>query len=272
VHEALVAPPAPDELTGEDHALATFTALSGGRRSRRALWRPAVLSTVLATKLGAAAAAGAVTLSGTAAAAFTGNLPNGLQDFAHRTIKAPPAHAKGPDATGPAAYGLCQAFAKDKDKTKDDKDQGSKKDDEAKGAEKSAEAKASAKPTDKPGKGLGRGNGNGNGKADDTDRGKSKERSVAYRNLVRAAGGEDKVEAYCASIPKPSGQPDAEEGDEKADKDDTAKPTKTPAHETGKPTSDPDAQKSAATPSATASAEQTPEPTETPEPTPTPTG
>jgi hypothetical protein len=224
-----------------------------------------VLSTVLATKLGAAAAAGAMTLSGTAAAAYTGNLPNGLQDLAHRTIKAPPAHAKGPDATGPAAYGLCQAFAKDKDKEEEDK--------EPKGAEKSAEPKAD-KPTDKPGKGLGRGNGNGNGNgaSDDTDRGKSKERSVAYRNLVRAAGGEDKVEAYCASVPKPSGEPDAAEGDDKADKDDKVKPTKTRAHPTGKPTSDPGAEKSAATPSATASTEQTAEPTETSEPTPSATG
>jgi hypothetical protein len=270
VRDALTAPAAPDELAGEDQALAMFNARSWGRRSRPAFWRPAVLSTVIATKLGAAAAAGAVTLSGAAAVAYTGNLPAGLQDVAHRTIKAPPAHAKGPDATGPAAYGLCQAFAKDKDKNKD-KD----KDKEDKGAEKSAEPKG--KPTEapapKPGKGLGRDkvNGNGNGKADDAGPGASKKGSVAYRNLVRAAGGEDKVEAYCATVPKPSGEPDASEDQGKPDE---AKPTKAPAHSTGKPSSGADGQRSTPSPTATPSAEESaePTPTETSEPTPTATG
>ena len=221
-----------------------------------------MLSTVLATKLGAAAAAGAVGLSGAAAVAYTGNLPSGLQDVAHRTIKAPPAHATGPDATDPAAYGLCQAFAKDK-QSQDAKDQAK---DETKGA---ASARPGGKPTDKPGKGPGRGNakgtpgarGNGNGPTEGATGGpgKSKERSVAYRNLVRAAGGEDKVEAYCASVPRPSGEPEASDKPEKPEK---AHPTTTPAHATGKPSSS-GGDRSAA-PTATASAEPTGEPTPSP--------
>lgn len=201
LHAALTAEPAPTEVAGEADALAAYRAVSWGRTAvparRRALWRPAVLSSVLttalATKVGAAAAAGTVALSGAAAAAYTGNLPDSLQDVAHKTIKAPaakdkapkepPAQAVGPDATGPAAWGLCQAFAKDK-------------------PEKEPE------PGDES-PGSSRGNGNGKGK--DTGaagaKGKAKERSVAYRNLVRAAGGEDKVEAYCATVPRPSDEP-----------------------------------------------------------------
>jgi len=192
LHAALTAEPAPTEVAGEAEALAAYRAVSWGRTAvparRRALWRPAVLSSVLttalATKVGAAAAAGTVALSGAAAAAYTGNLPDSLQDVAHKTIKAPaakdkapkapPAQAVGPDAAGPAAWGLCQAFAKEKP------------------AQDQAQDQAQEQP-----------NGKANGKA----KGKAKERSVAYRNLVRAAGGEDKVEAYCSSVPRPSDEP-----------------------------------------------------------------
>jgi hypothetical protein len=257
--QALTAEATAQELAAEREALAAYRATTlarPGLLARPRFWRPAVLSTVLATKLGAAAAAGAVGLSGAAAAAYTGNLPDTLQDVAHRTIKAPPAHAKGPDASGPAAWGLCQAFAKDK--AKEHGDQAEDKGDDRGGA-----ATSAPKATDKPGKGVGRGNGNGNGKGNGADaqatlgdRGKSKERSVAYRNLVRAAGGEDKVEAYCAAVPRPSGEPDAEEGGEQA------KPTKSP-HATGKPSAA-DSQRDASPAAHGATAAPTAEPTDEP--------
>lgn len=72
--------------------------------------------------------AGTLAVGGTAAAAYTGSLPEPLQQGAHSVIGAPaPAasHAAtpeptakpsrtatpvGPDATGPAAFGLCNAY------------------------------------------------------------------------------------------------------------------------------------------------------------------
>jgi hypothetical protein len=215
IEAALTAPATPEELAGETAAVAAYRAVSWRTDSR---WRPAVL----ATKLGVATAVGVLGLSGVATAAYTGSLPDTLQDVAHKTIKAPAAHppaqAVGPDASGSAAYGLCQAFAKDKEHPQ-------------------PQATATHEPQgpDKAhgkGKGLEKAHGKGVGQAE--DRGQSKQRSVAYRNLVRAAGGEDKVAAYCAAVPKPSDEPDASEAPE-----DGGKPTSLPAHPTGKPTAAP---------------------------------
>ena len=98
-------------------------------------------STLLGAKVGAAMAAGVVSFGAVGAAAFTGNLPPAAQHFAHDTITslAPDSgdsadHGKsadakekaaekkdkaadgtktgvGPDAAGPAAFGLCTAWA-----------------------------------------------------------------------------------------------------------------------------------------------------------------
>jgi hypothetical protein len=214
---ALTADPAPDELTGEAEALAAYRAVSWDRRWS---WRRPAL---LATKLGAATVACVLGLSGVATAAYTGSLPDSLQDVAHKAIKAPKAHKDkhgvGPDAKGPAAYGLCQAFAKDKQDQKDQQD----KDD--------ADKRESPKAVP-PGQAKKQVNANANGKANGNGQaGKEhgKQGSVAYRNLVQAAGGEDKVEAYCATVPKPT---------DDAEPKDSEKPR--PSHPaTGKPTAKP---------------------------------
>jgi len=88
-----------------------------------------MISTLVGAKLGAALAAGAVSFGAVGAAAYTGVLPPGLQDMAHASIGAPAADqgetsdatkdaadatkstAVGPDAKGPAAFGLCTAWA-----------------------------------------------------------------------------------------------------------------------------------------------------------------
>jgi hypothetical protein len=73
-----------------------------------------------------AMALGTVAAGGTAVAAYTGNLPAPLQQSAHSLIGAPapaqvsatvtaeatpsPSSPVGPDATGAAAFGLCQAY------------------------------------------------------------------------------------------------------------------------------------------------------------------
>ena len=200
---ALTADATAAELTGEAETLAAYRAVPWKRR--RSVWRPAVL----ATKVGVATVAGVVGLSGVATAAYTGSLPDTLQDVAHKTIKAPKAHppaqAVGPDAKGEAAYGLCQAFAKDKE--------------------------PKATPTHEP-QGHGKGLGN-KPTAAGKERGQAKEKSVAYRNLVRAAGGESKVDAYCAAVPKPSGEPESSASPTHG------KPTSKPSHPAGKPSSAP---------------------------------
>jgi hypothetical protein len=81
-----------------------------------------LLTPLLTAKAAIAAAATAVALGGAAAAAYAGVLPAPAQQFAHHAIGAPspkPSHgpggkqaaAPGPDATGPAAFGLCTAYA-----------------------------------------------------------------------------------------------------------------------------------------------------------------
>jgi len=148
-----------------------------------------MLHTFLGAKLGAAMAAGAVSLGGVSAAAFTGVLPDAAQDFAHNAVGAPAAgHGKsadhkpaagpktngvGPDATGEAAFGLCNAWSHHK----------------------------------------------ANGKAANN--------SVAFRNLATAAGGEAKIATYCLKFPHPTGSDadtDTDADEPKAGKPSTTKP------------------------------------------------
>jgi hypothetical protein len=124
---ALNAAPQDGELAGHARALAEFRRRGGmpvhARRSARR--RSRLLTSLLTAK--AAAAAAAALGAGVAAAAYTGTLPAPAQQFAHSVIGAPspqPSHrpgtaqatpartdAVGPDATGPAAFGLCTAYA-----------------------------------------------------------------------------------------------------------------------------------------------------------------
>ena len=120
---ALSADPRPHELGGFDGPLANYrTAFPKSRQSTRKTGRPSMLASLLGAKLGATIAGVAVGLGGTAVAAYTGTLPTGAQNLAHTTIGAPAAtpaatpkpkpsgKAVGPDATGPAAFGLCNAW------------------------------------------------------------------------------------------------------------------------------------------------------------------
>jgi len=124
---ALTATPASDELAGEDAALAEFynrvgvpVPVSRSRHRTRPLLTP-----LLSARAAAVAAIAALSLGGFATAAFAGALPAPAQQFAHHTFGAPAADRghptrthpsatatpAGPDATGPAAFGLCNAWA-----------------------------------------------------------------------------------------------------------------------------------------------------------------
>ena len=88
-----------------------------------------MLSSLFSAKVAAAATVAVVGFGGIATAAFAGALPSAAQQFAHDTIGAPSPHASrsadannnanaghsgtpvGPNASGPAAFGLCTAFA-----------------------------------------------------------------------------------------------------------------------------------------------------------------
>lgn len=134
---AAAAPPSPDELAGESEAVAGFLAVARSFPHRAtALRRQTVLTKLFTMKVAAAAAIAALSVGGVAAAA-TGTLPDAAQRVAHQMVGAPSPddhgsqagdHANGgqsadhrstksdhsptgPDATGPAKAGLCQAWA-----------------------------------------------------------------------------------------------------------------------------------------------------------------
>jgi hypothetical protein len=122
---ALTAAPESSELAGHARALAEFRRRDGmpahSRRSTRR--RSRLLTPILSAKAAAAAVAAAAALGGVATIAYAGGLPAPAQQLAHDTIGAPspkpsdnpvgkPAAApSGPDATGPAAFGLCTAYS-----------------------------------------------------------------------------------------------------------------------------------------------------------------
>jgi len=188
---AIAADPRPHELGGFQEPLGHYrAAFPTSRPSVRKNWRTAMLS-----PLGASIAGIALALGGTTAAAYTGSLPTTAQSLAHTVIGAPAAHpagtptqhpsAKGtpvgPDATGPAAFGLCTAWTQH----------------QANGA-------------------------STNGNADN---------SVAFKNLATAAGGADKIAAYCVTILQSARPGDA------AGKPSTEPTQATTGHPSGKPSS-----------------------------------
>lgn len=227
----------PEEATGERGALTAYrtvfgaTSPTGGLEGRR---DPMVLS-LTGARIGVAAA-GAVLLGlgGLSAAAYSGALPAPAQNVAHEAIGAPaaegkahrakhaasgvrvgapgtpPSEAVGPDARGPAAYGLCNAFDPAKDK------------------------------------------------------GEARKNSVAYRNLVRAAGGESKLKAYCDSVATRKDKAAKPAKTAKPDDRATGKPSdKATGRPTGKPQKSGPATPSATPPTTSATRSLAPAPTTT---------
>ena len=103
------------ELRGAAEVLAAFREVSAVEEPVSAPTRRiAMLSTITRSKLIIAATAGALSLGAASAAAMTNSLPDSVQSVAHGLVgkvPAPNAQAVGPDATGPAAKGLCAAWA-----------------------------------------------------------------------------------------------------------------------------------------------------------------
>jgi hypothetical protein len=93
---ALRARPSGDELAGEAFAMAEFRNRVGVPdpvRRTRPRRRPALLTSLMSTKVAVAAAAVAITIGGVATAAFAGALPAPAQRLAHDVIGAPADHS-----------------------------------------------------------------------------------------------------------------------------------------------------------------------------------
>lgn len=208
----LAAQPSARELNGLDGALDTFRAHVSAPHAKRR--RPSMIATLAGAKLGATIAGIAVGLGGAATVAYvSANTPT-TPATPNTRVTAPASQTQGsaastagqqagdkakhdsdakgapvgPDASGPAAHGLCTAWE----------------------------------------------NVAGNGKAMD---------SVAFQNLIEAADGEDKIDAFCAEVDAPgksadraTGKPeDAPTG--KPETVPTSKPSDLPTH--NKPDSSP---------------------------------
>lgn len=164
---ALRAQPERDEMAGEALAMAAFRDQfdEPARAPRRSHRRRPILRTSpLGAKAAAAAAIAVVSLGAAATtAAFAGVLPDALQQFAHRTIGAPAVHHGKPTA--------------------------------AHLARRTAPVAPSARRHAAFGLCT--------AYEHAVVHGRAAHKAVAFRNLVRAAGGAQKVHAFCAAVPHP---------------------------------------------------------------------
>jgi len=198
---AASAPPSARELSGEARAVAAFIAsrpaTTGPRharhviRRRRSAMRPRVSHGVAA-----AAALGALTLGGVAAAAYTGSLPSSIQRLAHDHIGAP--HGDGADVAPGSTTSRPKSTATALRSGRSSDNQGQP-------------GLSAMTPTPGP---TPSGPGRRSSTSSPTNqrvqlctaytsarmRGDQGEADKAYRRLEKAAGGPDKVFAYCASV------------------------------------------------------------------------
>ncbi len=201
---ALRAPAGADELSASPGHLAAFDAHVATRAARTSSLPPrrkTMISTLMAAKATVAAAALATLTVGTAAAAFTGSLPDQLQDVAH--------HAVGAPASGHGSTATREPSARPTSRPT---------------------ATATAGPSTQPGRGPDATGDAQKGLCTAFLHGGLATTSTAYRNLAAAAGGTDGIDDFCApwadgaTIGRPTDQPDGQP---------TSKPTARP---TGKPT------------------------------------
>ena len=168
---ALGAPAGSDELAGEAVAMTEFRHRLGvpARPYRRSpRRRPTLLTSLLRARAAAVVAIAAVGLgAATTAAAFAGALPDPLQQFAHQAFGAPAAHQDKASAAHPA------------------------------------ESATPVGPNARSQAAFGLCTAYKHA----TAHGTAAQKAVAFRNLVRAAGGAGNVAAFCAAVPRPGGSP-----------------------------------------------------------------
>jgi hypothetical protein len=226
---AATAPASPDELAGEEAVMAEFVATAGSRPATRAARRSGKPSRLLRVKAAAAIVAAALSIGGVAAAATTGLLGKPARPVAPQ---APSSSGVGPAGHAPGGAagtgldrahrrGLCRAWQADQGNRA-----GSREDSAAFRALAAAAGGADKIPAYCKAGMAGdaatreRDHGTGPNAADAAkdglcrawlagkgdQRGK-KEDSTAFQNLAKAAGGADKIPAYCKAT-KASGSAD----------------------------------------------------------------
>jgi hypothetical protein len=171
-----IAPAAPEELAGERSTMATFEAVMRSHPPILVPRRSAVPSKVFTIKAAAAALVAVLSLGGIAAAA-TGLLPDRASPKADRATA-----TTGADA---ARHGLGDAAVADTGGTADAGATGGQGRESAVGPDATAAARAGLCRAWQAGQGADHGR-----RAD----------SVAFQALVDAAGGADKVAAYCKDV------------------------------------------------------------------------
>jgi hypothetical protein len=164
---ALGAPAGSDELAGEAVAMAEFRHRFGvpvPPHRRSRRRRPTLLTSLLSAKAAAVAAIAAVGVgAAVTTAAFAGALPDPLQQFAHQAFGAPAAHQDKASAAHPSG---------------------------------------SATPVG-PNARSHAAFGLCTAYKHATAHGTAAQKAVAFRNLVKAAGGAGNVAAFCAAVPHP---------------------------------------------------------------------
>jgi hypothetical protein len=113
---AASAPPSASELSGEPRAVAAFAAsrpaTTAPRHARHAIRRRrSAVGPRVSHGLAAAAALGALTMGGVAAAAYTGSLPSSIQKLAHDHIGAPHGRSPHPQPASTASRSKTTATA-----------------------------------------------------------------------------------------------------------------------------------------------------------------
>jgi DNA-directed RNA polymerase specialized sigma24 family protein len=159
---------------------AARTAPSGGSPATRVV---ALRRTALGAGASVAASAVVLGLGGLSAAAYTGVLPDPVQDVMHRVIGAPPAHDR-PDAPASSPSGTAPHVAP--------------------APPSSARAATTGVDLRRPGTLPAAPQGLCTAWAAQLRDGRAPQQSPAFDGLVEAAGGEAKVAAYCATVLPPA--------------------------------------------------------------------
>jgi hypothetical protein len=193
-----VAPPGPSELLGQAEALAAYRTAVGVRPNRQQT-RPGRIHVLQSSRSARAAAvlaaAASLSMGGVAAAAYTGSLPGGAQGIAHRAIGAPAGKPRTTPSTVPSSAATATPAGPNV-----------------------ASAAAFGLCTAWKHAQI---------------HGSAADKSVAFTNLVTAAGGADNVASYCASIPHPGAAATTHPGGQP-----TSLPSEAPTtHPGGQPTS-----------------------------------
>lgn len=232
VLSALRASATSDELDGFGSASAAYRRrYAPSRRPGGSLRRRPAKLARLSARGAAALAVGAIGLGGIGTAAFAGALPGTAQDLAHHLIGAPAGHPGHSGATGNGnangnGHGRRQSEG-----------QGSGATTPTPGTRTPSATSTPVGPDPTGAAAFGLCTAYDGAKAS----GQAAEVSIAFRNLAIAAGGRDKITAYCATVPHPGsasashGKPTDQPSQPSDHRSGKASPSTHPGDEVGAP-------------------------------------